>query len=288
MNLPASPLLPAAQTPLGAARKPSGRRRSPWRGGLGPASAVSAAALLALGTASPAAAHDQLLSTSPAAGTTVVTAPAELSLSFSGNLITGQGIQNVATVTDEDGHQWQDGEPQVSGAELSAALCEGMPNGEYEVGYRVVYSDGHSEEKSFGFVLEDPNGPESAAPEDCGVPNPDAPVSSDATAGDSASATAATAEPGSGTAGEPSAAATGQGTGPSSDTTAGEATAEDSQAPAPAWPGWVWAAAVGGVLVVVLAMVVVFRKARAIDGGARPSDRPSGSQPGDGGDADAR
>lgn len=212
------------------------------------AAAFSAAALLALATAGPAAAHDQLLSASPAAGTAVIETPSELNLTFSGNLITGEGISNVATVTDENGHQWQDGEAEGSGPELSAALCEGMPNGEYAVSYRVVYSDGHAEEKSYDFTLEDPGAPEEGVPEDCGVVNPDAPVSSDATA--------------QGT--DPSAGAAPGGT---DDTTreAGEPTAEDSQDPA-AVPGGVWAVAIGGVL-------VVFRKAKAIGTGSGASDR---------------
>jgi copper resistance protein C len=251
-------------------------------GRLGTAAAsVSAAALLALAAAAPAAAHDQLLSTSPEAGSTAASAPQTLTLEFSGDLITGQGIQNVATVTDKDGNQWQDGEPQVSGPQLSAALCEGMPNGEYEVSYRVVYSDGHSEEKSFDFALEDPDAPDTAVPEDCGMPNPDAAVSSDATAGGGSSAPAAApAAPGAsaGSAGDPSGATAATGApaaGEPSGATTGEATASDSQTPAEGLPAWVWAAAVGGVLVVVLAMVAVFRKAKAIGG---DSHRSSGTQ----------
>ena len=222
--------------------------------------ALSAAGLLALATAAPAAAHDQLLSATPEAGTAVIETPGELSLTFSGNLITGEGITNAATVTDEDGHQWQDGDAVVSGPELSADLCEGMPNGEYQVDYRVVYSDGHSEEKGYAFTLEDPSAPEQAVPEDCGVVNPDAPVSSDATAEDASTGAgtdaSASAEPGS------SGAATADAS-PES----GEATAQDSQAPASAVPGWVWAAAIGGLLVVVVAVLMVFRKAKGIDAG---------------------
>ncbi|MCY1159566.1 MAG: copper resistance protein CopC, partial [Citricoccus sp.] len=190
MNPPDFPLHPAldahgstarttrAATHRTAGNRPAGRRRAPGRG-LG---GVTAAALLALSAATaaapPALAHDQLLSTTPEAGATVTAAPDELSLTFSGNLITGQGIQNLVTVTDEAGHQWQDGAAQVAGPGLTSALCEGMPNGDYDVAYRVVYSDGHSEAKQYGFTLEDPSAPDAAAPQDCGVPNPDAPVSS--------------------------------------------------------------------------------------------------------------
>src|SRR5699024_4693112 len=99
--------------------------------------------------------------------------------------------------------------------------------------------------------------PEEGAPEDCGVVNPDAPVSSDATAQGT--------DPSAGTG-----ATTGEGDDPTQE--AGEPTAEDHQDPA-AVPGWVWAAAIGGVLVVVVAMLVVFRKAKAIGTGSGPSDR---------------
>ncbi|GAA4774529.1 copper resistance CopC family protein [Citricoccus nitrophenolicus] len=218
--------------------------RAPWAG----AAALTAAGLLTLATAAPAAAHDQLLSATPEAGTAAIEAPSQLNLTFSGNLITGEGITNAATVTDENGHQWQDGESAVSGPELSAELCEGMPNGEYQVSYRVVYSDGHSEEKSYDFTLEDPSAPEQAVPEDCGVVNPDAPVSSDATATDPATTADDTQE-------------------------SGEATSQDSQDPAPAVPGWAWVAAIGGLLVVVVAVIMVFRKAKGIDAGPGADQR---------------
>ncbi|MGO1885531.1 MAG: copper resistance CopC family protein [Citricoccus sp.] len=230
-------------------------RRAPWAG----AAALTAAGLLTLATAAPAAAHDQLLSATPEAGTAAIEAPSQLNLTFSGNLITGEGITYAATVTDENGHQWQDGESAVSGPELSAELCEGMPNGEYQVSYRVVYSDGHSEEKSYDFTLEDPSAPEQAVPEDCGVVNPDAPVSSDATATDPA-----TTE---------STAATDPATTADDTQESGEATSQDSQDPAPAVPGWAWVAAIGGLLVVVVAVIMVFRKAKGIDAGPGADQR---------------
>lgn len=255
---------------------PARPRRTQRARGIGAGTAaLSAAALLALATATPAAAHDQLLSATPAAGTAVLEAPAEIGLEFSGNLTTGQGIQNLVTVTDEDGHQWQDGEAQVTGPNLTAALCEGLPNGEYTVDYRVVYSDGHSEEKGYEFTLEDPAAPEAAVPEDCGVPNPDAPVSSDATPGDAGTGTdgaGSTADDGSTAAADAADSATTAATAEpgtaATDPASGEATADDSQAPSGPVAGWVWPAAIGGVLVVVVAMLMVFRKARAIGTGS--------------------
>lgn len=262
---------------------PARPRRTQRARGIGAGTAaLSAAALLALATATPAAAHDQLLSATPAAGTAVLEAPAKIGLEFSGNLTTGQGIQNLVTVTDEDGHQWQDGEAQVTGPNLTAALCEGLPNGEYTVDYRVVYSDGHSEEKGYEFTLEDPAAPEAAVPEDCGVPNSDASVSSDATPSDAGTGTdgAAVATDGAGStaddgstaaanaADSATTAATAEPGTAATDPASGEATAGDSKAPSGPVAGWVWPAAIGGVLVVVVAMLMVFRKARAIGAGS--------------------
>jgi copper resistance protein C len=297
MNTPVSPLHPdgpAAFDPTPSTHstaRPAGRRRS-LRRGLG---GVSAAALLALSgatvTAAPALAHDQLLSTTPEAGATVTAAPAELSLTFSGNLITGQGIRNLVTVTDEAGHQWQDGAAQVSGSELTSALCEGMPNGDYDVAYRVVYSDGHSEAKQYGFTLEDPEAPDTAAPQDCGVPNPDAPVSSgegpmSAGAGSSHGSTGGVApanpgDDGTGTDGapgatagaEPAPATAAPDTADPADGPTAEATSDADQTATGAVPAWVWVIGILGVLIVAAAVVLVFRRAQAIDG-------PAGGHPG--------
>ncbi|MFC7403383.1 copper resistance protein CopC [Citricoccus sp. GCM10030269] len=260
-------------TPIPTNHRLSRTSRPRTTGAAAASAVVAACAVVALATASPAAAHDELLSTSPEAGTTVLTAPTEVTLAFSGDPITGQGVQNLITVTDDEGHQWQDGDAQVSGAELSADLCEGLHNGEYEVEYRVVYSDGHSDEKSYEFTLDDPDAPDAAVPEDCGVPNPEASVAQGgaSASADTASPGAATAESASpdanGSASDASDASDTAGTPDPAGTASGEATAADSQAPAEQLPGWVWPAALGAVVVVVLAMVTVFRKAKNIDGG---------------------
>ncbi len=261
---PESTLPPAGPAP---ATRPARRRRA-LSAGLGAASAATLLSLSAV-LAAPAHAHDQLLSTTPEAGATVTTTPDELSLTFSDDLITGQGIQNLVTVTGEAGHQWQDGEAQVAGPALTAALCEGMPKGDYDIAYRVVYSDGHSEAKQYSFTLDDPSAPQTGAPEDCGVPNPDAPVSSGQTP---TSAGAGTAGAGSGgeqdppTLDTPAPLASDQGGEP--------AQPEAASAADPAGvPTWVWVVGVLGVLIVAAAMVLVFRRAQAID-------HPAGDHPG--------
>lgn len=267
-----------------AGTRPAGRRRALGRG-LG---GVTAAALLALSTATvtaaPALAHDQLLSTTPEAGATVTATPAELSLTFSGNLITGQGIRNLVTVTDEAGHQWQDGAAQVAGPQLTSALCEGMPNGDYDVAYRVVYSDGHSEAKQYGFTLEDPAAPDTAAPQDCGVPNPDAPVgsgqgptSAGAASSDGSTGGVVPANPGDDGAGaEPAPGTTAaSATADPAGGQATEATSDAAESATGAVPTWVWVIGILGVFIVAAAVMLVFRRARAIDG---PSDGRPGSE----------
>lgn len=257
--------------PSGSSRR---RRRVPGRS----LAAAAVAGLLALGgttvLAAPALAHDQLLSASPEDGATVSTAPSEVSLSFSGNLITGQGIQNVLTVTDEAGHQWQDGRARASGPELTAPLCEGLPNGDYDVAYRVVYSDGHSEAKEYSFTLEDPQAPEAGAPQDCGVPNPDAPASDDVSEGQDPAASASapptldTPVPGAGD-------QAGNEAGDEPDQAAQpEAAGESAEAGASAVPAWVWGAGILAVLAVAAAVTVVFRRARAIDGPSGGAGEP--------------
>lgn len=219
--------------------------------------ATTAAGMLTAGlwSAAPALAHDQLLSADPGDGVTLDAAPQELLLSFSGTLITGQGIQNLVRVTDQDGHQWQDGEATVAGSTLAAQLCEGMPNGEYEVAFRVVYSDGHSEEKGYAFTVQDPEGPDSGAPTDgCGVRAAGSPSSSGQSPTTSPSREATTS-PG---AAETLQAAPSESPTPAEDTVVDDTADQDSTG----LPAWVWAAGFGGIAVVVLGLVVAARKAK--------------------------
>lgn len=113
-------------------------------------------------------AHDVLTESTPERDSTVETTPDEVRLQFSGQPLSGQGLTNLIRITDEQGNQWQDGEVAVEGYDLAIPTCEGMPQGEYTVAYRVVYSDGHTGEESFSFTVADPNAPEEGAPQDCG------------------------------------------------------------------------------------------------------------------------
>lgn len=199
---------------------------------------------LALAGAAPAAAHDELVRTSPGVDETVGTAPERVALTFSGDLIDGEGIQNLLQVRDAAGNQWQAEPGTVDGPGFSAPLCEGLPNGDYRVAYRVVYSDGHSEERAFGFAVDDPAAPaEGTAPDGCGVAA--APAASDAST--------------------PASAGSGAGTGEASEAPAEQGSAEAGEsAEAGALPAWVWAVGVAGLVVLVAALILMGRRARAL------------------------
>lgn len=121
-----------------------------------------------LAAPSSAHAHDVLVESTPEMGSTVETSPAEVRLRFSGTPLDGEGLSNLIRVTDDQGNQWQDGEATVEGYELAIPLCEALPQGEYTVAYRVIYSDGHTGEERFSFTNADPNAPAEGTPENCG------------------------------------------------------------------------------------------------------------------------
>ncbi|WP_150462282.1 copper resistance CopC family protein [Nesterenkonia ebinurensis] len=118
----------------------------------------TAALVLATLTAAPAQAHDTLISSSPEEGEVLTQPPVEVVLEFSGSgLTTGDAITNDIWVLDSEEENWASEDPaEVEGSTMRTEIPEPLPNGEYEVAYRVVYSDGHSEEHSFSFEVDLP------------------------------------------------------------------------------------------------------------------------------------
>ncbi|MBB3159092.1 methionine-rich copper-binding protein CopC [Microbacterium proteolyticum] len=88
----------------------------------------------------PASAHDQLLSSSPAAGERLPSAPDEISLSFSADVL---DIGAEVVVADADGADWVGADPVISAGVVSVPLRAELPTAGYEVRWRVVSSDGH-------------------------------------------------------------------------------------------------------------------------------------------------
>jgi methionine-rich copper-binding protein CopC len=115
------------------------------------------AALAVLSPAAPASAHDQLVSSDPAADSVVTAMPAEITLTYSAELL-GDAGSNVVQVTDAAGTQLADGTAIVDGTSVVQALT-GEASGTLTVLWRVVSSDGHPISGEFAFTVEGPATP---------------------------------------------------------------------------------------------------------------------------------
>lgn len=99
----------------------------------------------ALGSTAPAHAHAGLVSSDPEEGSTLDTAPTEVTLTFN------EEVRDPAfvVVTAPDGKQQESGKPTIDGEVVSQTLALDTeaaqhPGGAWTVAYRVVSSDGHT------------------------------------------------------------------------------------------------------------------------------------------------
>lgn len=106
-------------------------------------------AVLLLASPSPAAAHDTLLGTEPAASAALDAPPTQVQLTFSADQL---AVGAVVEVTGA-GAAWGDGTPVVAGSVVTQALLPGMPAGEYTVTWRSVSGDGHPVEGAYTFTV---------------------------------------------------------------------------------------------------------------------------------------
>lgn len=111
--------------------------------------ALLAAGALAIAP-SPASAHDQLVSSDPAASQTVPHVPSAVALTFEEPPVT-MGIQVV--VTGPEGPV-QQGSPKLAGLVVTQGLQGGAPQGTYEVAWRVTSDDGHPVSGTFTFTAQ--------------------------------------------------------------------------------------------------------------------------------------
>ncbi|WP_345802292.1 copper resistance CopC family protein [Microbacterium sp. AZCO] len=111
--------------------------------------ALAAAAVFA--TAVPASAHDELLSSDPAADSSVDALPAQLTLTFSGLISTEPGANEVA-VTDAAGASLVEGTPTVSDTVITQKLA-GEASGVVTVLWKAVSSDGHPISGQYSFTV---------------------------------------------------------------------------------------------------------------------------------------
>ncbi|WP_249354065.1 copper resistance CopC family protein [Microbacterium sp. 2FI] len=121
------------------------------------------AAVALLVPVSPAAAHDELIGSSPAADSTVDALPAELTLTFSSVIAPDEGASEVQ-VTDAAGTILTDGAPSASETVLTQPLT-GSASGVVTVLWKVVSSDGHPISGEFDFTV-------TGAPTETATPTP--------------------------------------------------------------------------------------------------------------------
>ncbi|MBT1635294.1 copper resistance CopC family protein [Clavibacter michiganensis] len=149
----------------------------------GAALATAALALVGLGQGSgpdgalPASAHDYLVSSSPAAGSTIDAAPSEVTLTFNdvildlgapggdaGGSSAAAGGSSIVQVTGPDGQ----GTHFETGCAVNAGRAVTVPvalggSGEYTVTWRVVSADGHPVSDSIAFTYQAPAGAAASA-----------------------------------------------------------------------------------------------------------------------------
>ncbi len=140
-------------------RFPTGRTAPPHRR-TGVPTVLTVALVGALTTltvlvgAPPAAAHNVLISSTPADGDRLDTPPGEVTLTFD------QPVQDAGTneiaVTGPDGEAWAEGTVTIDGAEATAPLRPLGPAGEYVIGFRVLSADGHPVTDEIRFTLTEP------------------------------------------------------------------------------------------------------------------------------------
>lgn len=128
---------------------------------------LALAAVAVLGVAGPASAHDQLLSTSPADGTTVTTLPHEVTLTFSDVVLAGGGDANQVEVLDASCTPLGHGPAQVQDNVVTQAIS-GSSTGPVHVLWRVVSRDGHPVSGAFTFTVGEGAAPAPSA--SCDVP----------------------------------------------------------------------------------------------------------------------
>ncbi|MDN3495130.1 copper resistance protein CopC [Planococcus sp. APC 4015] len=103
--------------------------------------------------ATPAQAHDELVSSSPAANSTITDSPAEVTLTFSGELIAGMQSAAVEVIA-PDGQNIATDAPSEDGTSITQRLTPDPPAGTFTVRWKVVSGDGHPISGEYTYTIE--------------------------------------------------------------------------------------------------------------------------------------
>lgn len=116
--------------------------------------AGSATALLAIGSAPIASAHDSVVDATPGIDATVTEFPTEIVLEFSG--LPKDDFNTIALSRIADNEVVFSGEPEINEREVSIALPDDIDAqpGEYRIGYQITSSDGHATKGMTSFTFE--------------------------------------------------------------------------------------------------------------------------------------
>jgi len=236
-------------------RAPAGRRPSRAAlvaGVLG----VGAAGLLVLAPVSSASAHDYVVSSTPAEGSTQTAELTEASITFNDVILdlSGTGSSNVLEVTDASGRHFEDGCSATGGATLSTGVALGAA-GDYTMTYQAVSADGHTVSASLPFTWAPPAGASAA---EGTAARPACDPSDEGTGGDGAGQPAASEEPGGA---ETTGAAVPSASADPTDGATGEALAQSAD-PDESNLGLVVGIGIGIVVLALVAVVVVLVTSR--------------------------
>lgn len=119
--------------------------------------AAAAAVALAVGLAAPAAAHNFIVSSTPAEGETLTALPQEWAITTNETLLdlSGQGSGFALLVSDDAGQYYGDGCVTVEGEGLSMPAALGT-DGAYALTYQFVSADGHTLSGELPFTWQAP------------------------------------------------------------------------------------------------------------------------------------
>jgi methionine-rich copper-binding protein CopC len=123
------------------------------------AAVVLAAGVLALVPAAGASAHDYLVSSTPAAGSTETKDVSKVVLTFDDRVLdlSGDGSSNVVEVTGPGGKHFEAGCPKIADINVTVPVKLGG-SGSYTVRWQIVSADGHVVTNAIAFRYQKPAG----------------------------------------------------------------------------------------------------------------------------------